>query len=52
MAKAKRLLLEQLRWVDVVIELGDARLPVSSRNPLLQEMLGDKPKILILNKEI
>ena len=50
MAKAKRLLLEQLRWVDVVIELGDARVPESSRNPLLQEMLGDKPKIIILNK--
>ncbi|MGE4271519.1 MAG: ribosome biogenesis GTPase YlqF [Desulfitobacterium sp.] len=50
MTKAKRLLLDQLRWVDVVIELGDARLPESSRNPLLQEMLGDKPKIVILNK--
>lgn len=50
MAKAKRLLLEQLRWVDVVIELGDARLPESSRNPMLQEMLGDKPKIVVLNK--
>lgn len=50
MAKAKKLLLEQLRWVDVVIELGDARLPESSRNPLLQEMLGNKPKIVVLNK--
>lgn len=50
MTKAKRQLLEQLRWVDVVIELGDARLPESSRNPLLKEMLGDKPKIVILNK--
>ncbi len=50
MAKAKRLLLEQLRWVDVVIELGDARVPESSRNPLLQEMLGDKPKVILLNK--
>jgi ribosome biogenesis GTPase A len=50
MAKTKRLLLEQLRWVDVVIELGDARLPQSSRNPMLQELLGTKPKLLILNK--
>jgi ribosome biogenesis GTPase A len=50
MAKAKRLLLEQLRWVDVVIELGDARVPESSRNPLLQELLGKKPKIILLNK--
>lgn len=50
MAKAKRLLQEQLRWVDVVVELGDARLPESSRNPLLSELLGDKPKLLLLNK--
>jgi ribosome biogenesis GTPase A len=39
MAKAKRLLSDQLQWVDVVIELGDARLPESSRNPLLQQLL-------------
>lgn len=50
MAKAKRLLLEQLRWVDVVIELADARLPESSRNPLLHDMLAGKPKIVLLNK--
>ncbi len=50
MAKTKRLLAEQLRWVDVVIELGDARLPVSSRNPLLPQLLGSKSKLLILNK--
>jgi ribosome biogenesis GTPase A len=51
MAKTKRLLTEQLRWVDVVIELGDARLPLSSRNPMLQELLGSKPKLLVLNKK-
>ncbi len=50
MAKARRLLTEQLKWVDVVIELGDARLPISSRNPLLDELLGKKPRLLILNK--
>lgn len=50
MAKAKRLLLDQLKWVDVVLELGDARLPESSRNPLLQHVLGSKPKIVLLNK--
>lgn len=50
MAKAKRLLLEQIKWVDVVIELGDARLPESSRNPLLKELLGNKTKLLLLNK--
>lgn len=50
MAKARRLLSEQLRWVDVVVELGDARLPESSRNPLLQELLGAKPRVVLLNK--
>lgn len=50
MTKTKRQLQEQLKWVDVVIETGDARLPVSSRNPLLKELLGAKPKLLILNK--
>lgn len=50
MAKARRLLTEQLKLVDVVVELGDARIPISSRNPLLQELLGSKPKLLLLNK--
>ncbi|AHF07571.1 ribosome biogenesis GTPase YlqF [Desulfitobacterium metallireducens] len=50
MAKAKRLLLDQLKWVDVVVELGDARVPESSRNPLLQQLIKDKPKIVLLNK--
>lgn len=50
MAKTKRILEEQLRWVDAVIELGDARLPVSSRNPLLLNLLGSKPSLLLLNK--
>ncbi|AFM42515.1 Ras superfamily GTP-binding protein YlqF [Desulfosporosinus acidiphilus SJ4] len=50
MAKARRLLTDQLKWVDVVIELADARIPASSRNPLLHEMLGKKQKLLLLNK--
>ncbi|NLI91411.1 MAG: ribosome biogenesis GTPase YlqF [Peptococcaceae bacterium] len=50
MTKAKRKLEEQLRWVDVVLELGDARLPLSSRNPLLRKLLGNKLRILLLNK--
>lgn len=50
MAKAKRKLEEQLEWVDIVLELGDARLPISSRNPLLKELLGKKLRILLLNK--
>lgn len=52
MAKTKRMIQEQLKLVDVVIELVDARLPVSSRNPLLEQLVGDKkPKVIILNKE-
>ena len=50
MAKARRLLLEQLQWVDVVLELADARIPVSSRNPMLNKLLGNKPRLLLLNK--
>ncbi len=50
MAKTKRLILENIKLVDVVLELVDARLPISSRNPLLQEILGGKPSVLILNK--
>lgn len=50
MAKAKRLLADQLGRVDVVIELCDARLPYSSRNPDLDKMLGAKKRVLLLNK--
>ena len=39
MAKTKRLIRENLKWVDVVLELIDARLPVSSRNPILPDLL-------------
>ena len=50
MAKAKRLLAEQLRRVDVVIELCDARLPYSSRNPDLDKLIAGKKRVLLLNK--
>lgn len=50
MAKAKKLICENIKLVDVVLELLDARLPASSRNPLLQETLGNKPVVLVLNK--
>ena len=50
MAKALMLLTEQLRRVDFVMELCDARLPHSSRNPDLNRLVKDKPKILIMNK--
>ena len=50
MAKAKRLLQEQVARVDAVIELCDARLPESSRNPDLNHMLRNKARVLLLNK--
>lgn len=51
MAKTRRLIAENLKLVDVVIELADARLPQSSRNPLLAELIGEKPQVLVLCKE-
>ena len=50
MAKAKRLLRDQLSRVDVVVELCDARLPYSSRNPELDRLAQGKKRVLILNK--
>ncbi|MDP4159134.1 MAG: ribosome biogenesis GTPase YlqF [Bacillota bacterium] len=50
MAKTRRILTEQIRWVDVVLELADARIPVSSRNPMLLKLLGNKPRLVLLNK--
>ena len=50
MARAKRLLSDQLSRVDVVIELCDARLPLSSRNPDLMRLTQKKEKVLLLGK--
>ena len=50
MAKSKRLLLENLKLVDVVVELLDARIPYSSRNPVVNELLSKKPRLIVLNK--
>lgn len=50
MAKAKRLLQDQLSRVDAVIEICDARLPESSRNPVLNAMLRGKARVLMMNK--
>lgn len=50
MAKAKREVQEKLKLVDFVIELVDARTPVSSQNPMLQEILGEKQKLIVLMK--
>ncbi|MDQ2087206.1 ribosome biogenesis GTPase YlqF [Herbivorax sp. ANBcel31] len=50
MSKTKRLLSENLKMVDVVIELLDARIPVSSKNPEIDNIVNNKPKIIVLNK--
>lgn len=50
MTKAKRKIAEDLKLVDVVIELLDARIPMSSRNPDVDQIVGGKPRIIILNK--
>lgn len=50
MAKARREVTENLKLVDIVFELVDARLPLSSRNPMLDEVVHQKTRLLILNK--
>ena len=50
MAKARRIVGDDLKLVDVVIEVLDARLPRSSANPVLTEMIGSKPAVIALNK--
>lgn len=50
MAKTKREIKENLKLVDVVIELLDARIPFSSRNPDLDEIISGKEKVVLLNK--
>jgi len=50
MAKAKRQIAEVMPKIDVVIEVLDARLPVSSANPMLEKLRGQKPCIKVLNK--
>ncbi len=50
MAKTRRLIKESLPFVDLVTELVDARIPMSSSNPELSEMIGNKPRIVLLNK--
>ena len=50
MAKTKKQILEDLKLIDIVIELIDARIPISSQNPDIREMVGNKKKIVLLNK--
>lgn len=50
MAKTRRLMRENLKLVDIVIELRDARIPYSSENPEIKKLLGAKPRLVVLNK--
>lgn len=50
MAKTRRLITENLKMCDIACEVVDARIPNASRNPVLDELLGDKPRITVLNK--
>ena len=50
MTKTKRLIEADLKLVDAVVEITDARIPESSRNPILDELIKDKPRIMIMNK--
>ena len=50
MKKTRELIQENLRLVDAVIEVIDARIPVSSRNPIIDELVKSKPRIIVLNK--
>ena len=50
MAKTRRLIAENLRHVNLVAEIVDARIPASSRNPEIDALVGEKPRLLLLNK--
>ncbi len=50
MAKTRRMISENLKNVDVVIEILDARIPISSRNPEITKLIENKPTLIILNK--
>ena len=50
MAKTRRLISDNLKNVHIIIEILDARIPTSSRNPELRRLTGDKPTIILLNK--
>ena len=50
MAKTRRLISENLKEVDIVVEILDARIPYSSKNPEIAKLIGDKPCLTVLNK--
>ncbi|GIP33031.1 ribosome biogenesis GTPase YlqF [Paenibacillus sp. J2TS4] len=50
MTRARRQIQDKLKLIDLAIELMDARIPISSRNPMIDEILGSKPRLILLNK--
>lgn len=50
MTKARRMISENVKLIDAVCELIDARIPISSRNPDLGELCGNKPRLVIMNR--
>ena len=50
MTKAKREMQDKLKMVDMVIELRDARVPYSSKNPMIEELIQNKPRLIVLTK--
>lgn len=50
MKKTRELIRDNLKLVDLVIEVLDARIPISSRNPIIDEIVGNKPRVIALNK--
>lgn len=50
MAKTRRMIVENLKFVDLVVEIIDARIPISSRNPDVDSMVGAKPRLIVLNR--
>ncbi|TVY08796.1 ribosome biogenesis GTPase YlqF [Paenibacillus cremeus] len=50
MTRARRQIQEKLKLIDLAIELLDARIPLSSRNPMIDDILLDKPRLVLLNK--
>ncbi|WP_243342764.1 ribosome biogenesis GTPase YlqF [Anaerococcus sp. AGMB09787] len=50
MKKTKEMIIDNLKLVDIVLEIIDSRIPISSRNPMIDEIIGDKPRMIIMNK--
>ena len=50
MKKTQRMIAENLKFVDIVAEVIDARIPVSSRNPDIDTLVGEKPRLIVLNR--